>query len=385
MLGFMDDVIVVGGRCAGAPLAMLLARAGMKVRVIERSAQLGDVVSGHMIVSAGTARLRAWGLLDAVLATGCPPVADAAFLVGGELVPEEPAAEPAPGGQPAGGARYPAVAPRRTVLDPLLLDAARQAGAAVEMGTTVRGLRSDGARVTGVMTDRGDFPARLVIGADGRNSRVARLVGADTYIDCRPATCGYYAYWRGTGVSQMFVFLEPDCFIGIFPTHYDEVLAFYQAPHAEFAAARRDPEGRYRKVLESQPAAMRLLAHGTVTTPVYGTGALPTFFRTSAGPGWALAGDAGHHKDPLPARGISDAFRDADLIADAVTVGWDGDLDQALAAYPVRRDAHARPLSSAIDVVTSGLGSLPLEALAAALGAMSALEDTLDQLTLAAG
>jgi 2-polyprenyl-6-methoxyphenol hydroxylase-like FAD-dependent oxidoreductase len=381
----VDDVIVVGGRCAGAPLAMLLARAGLKVRVIERSAQLSDVLSGHMIGSSGTTRLRAWGLLDAVLATGCPPVTGGTLWIAGEPVPEQQAADRQPGGEPAGTAPCPAVAPRRTVLDPLLLDAARQAGAAVDMGTAVRGLCNDGQRITGVMTDRGDFPARLVIGADGRNSRVARQVGADTYIDCRSATYSYYTYWRDTSIREVCAFLEQDCFIGMFPTNDDQALVFFQAPHARFAAARHDPAGHYLRILEARPAAMRLLAGGTQAEPVRGTGDMPTFFRTSAGPGWALAGDAGHHKDPLPARGISDAFRDADLIAAAVTAGWDGDLDQALAGYPVQRDAHARPLSSAIDVVTSGFGTLPVEALAAALTAMNALGSTLDQLTPAAG
>jgi len=375
----MDDVIVVGSRCAGAPAAMLLARAGLKVRVIERSPRLGETLSGHMIGSAGAARLRTWGLLDAVLATGCPPITDGTLWIAGEPITEQPPAGPAPDSEPAGTAQCPSIAPRRAALDPVLLDAARQAGAAVDLGNAVRGLLHDGARVTGVRTDHGDFRSRLVIGADGRNSRVARLVGAAKYIACRTATYAYYTYWKGTGVSQICAFLEPRCFIGMFPTNDDLALVFFQAPHEGFTAARREPMGHYLRLLEAQPAAMRLLAGGAPAEPLRGTGDLPTFFRTSAGPGWVLAGDAGHHKDPLIARGISDAFRDADLVAAAVTAGWDGELDQVLAAYPGQRDACARPISSAADVVTSGLGSLPLAVLAEAMNAVDVLERVLDQ------
>jgi 2-polyprenyl-6-methoxyphenol hydroxylase-like FAD-dependent oxidoreductase len=134
-----DDVVVVGGRYAGAPIAMLLARAGLSVRLLERSARLGDVVSGHLIKPAGVARLRRWNLLDAVLATGCPWLDDRVLWLDGQ--PERP---PAP--QPGTGA----IAPRRTVLDPILLTAAAQAGADVEMGVSVDGLVRHGGRVTGV-------------------------------------------------------------------------------------------------------------------------------------------------------------------------------------------------------------------------------------------
>ena len=117
-----DDVVVVGGRCAGAPTAMLLARAGLSVRLLERSARLGDVASGHLIKPAGVARLRRWKLLDAVLATGCPS-SDRVLWPDGQ--PHRPP-QPEPGTGP--------IAPRRTELDPILLTAAAQAGVQVEMG-----------------------------------------------------------------------------------------------------------------------------------------------------------------------------------------------------------------------------------------------------------
>jgi 2-polyprenyl-6-methoxyphenol hydroxylase-like FAD-dependent oxidoreductase len=374
----MDDVIVVGGRCAGAPTAMLLARAGLKVRVVERSARLADVLSGPVIRPAGTARLRAWGLLDAVMASGCPPVtAGTLWLDGERVVPGGTATEGED--EPADGAPPPAAAPRRGVLDPLLLDAAREAGAAVELGNSVRGLLRDGDRVTGVSTDRGDYQARLVIGADGRHSRIARLVGAPKYVDTAPATYAYYTYWKGVDTGQSHAFVNRDHFIGMYPSNDDLTLVFFQAPHAGFDQARLAPAENYHAILRSQPAAMEVLANAEPAEPVRGTGDLPMFFRVSAGPGWALAGDAGHHKDPFIARGITDAFRDAELIADAVTGGWDGDLDRAVSAYPARRDACARPVSSANDTIASALGAVPPVLLTQAIAAANMIEGALDQ------
>jgi len=364
----MDDVIVVGGRCAGAPTAMLLAQAGLKVRVIERSPQLGETLSGHNITSAGTARLRAWGLLDAILATGCPPLTGMNLSIDGEPVPATPPADPA----------CPGVAPRRGVLDPMLVEAARQAGAQVDMGNSVRALLYYGTRVTGVRTDRGDVSARLVIGADGRNSRIARLVGATKCLTCPSATYAYYTYWRDTGLKQVCVFFERDCFIGMLPTNDDLTLVFFQAPHAGFSRARRDPMSHYQSLLRSHPAVMKTLSGASPAEPLSGTGDLPTFFRTPAGPGWALAGDARHHKDPLPAHGIADAFSDAEVIASAVRTGWDSNLDDAIAASLAQRDVQARALSSATDAAAAAIGSVRPAALAQAMGALDELEQALE-------
>jgi 2-polyprenyl-6-methoxyphenol hydroxylase-like FAD-dependent oxidoreductase len=375
----MDDVIVVGGRCSGAPTAMLLARAGFKVRVVEQSSELGDTLSGHMVKPAGTTRLQAWGLFDAVLETGAPPVRSGRGWLAGQPIGELPsmASSDEPAGQ--GSATVaPAIAPRRGALDPVLLEGARQAGATVDMGNSVRGLLTEGSRVTGVGTDRGEYRARLVIGADGRNSRVARLAGAAKYIDNSPATYHYYTYWKGATVSGFCAFLDGGSFIGMFPTNDDLTMVFFQAPHAGFNVARRSPTEHYLAVLKAQPAAMEFLAGAAPVEPVRGTGDLPTFFRVSAGPGWALVGDAGHHKDPLIARGMADAFWDAELITAAITSGWDGDLDRALADYTTQRDACARPLSAANDSVASGIGSVPLGALAEALGGLEKLEGAID-------
>jgi 2-polyprenyl-6-methoxyphenol hydroxylase-like FAD-dependent oxidoreductase len=360
-----DDVVVVGGRCAGAPTAMLLARAGLSVRLLERSALLGDVVSGHLIKPAGVARLRRWKLLDAVLATGCPQLDDRVLWVGGQ--PHRPSA-PEPGPSP--------IAPRRTVLDPILLAAAARAGAKVEMGVSVRGLLRQGGRITGVTTPAGERRARLVIGADGRNSRIARLAGAKTYHDHPPVTFAYYTYWRGCPAAGVHAWLEPGRFFGIFPVGPELMLAFVQGPRSQYPTFRSDPLAAYVRELRSRPALAGLLGQAVIADRLRGTAALPTFFRISSGPGWALVGDAGHHKDPVIARGIADAFRDADLVASAVVDGWHGDLDAALAHYGQQRDRCAVPLSDAnldiarLDMATTALG--------AAWTQMTELEQALD-------
>jgi flavin-dependent dehydrogenase len=162
-----------------------------------------------------------------------------------------------------------------------------------------------------------------------------------------PATFAYYSYWRGLDVTQVHAWLETGLFLGLIPTDDDLTLVFYQAPAARFEDARRDPVEAYLRTLHSRPQIRELLQRGALAERLRGSRDLPTFFRRSAGPGWALAGDAGHHKDPLIARGIADAFRDADLLARHLLDGWDADLDSALRRYERDRNGVAAPLAAA--------------------------------------
>ena len=206
--------------------------------------------------------------------TGCPRLDDRVLWLRGQ--PQHaPAAEP--GTAP--------LAPRRTVLDPILLTAAAQAGVHIEMGVSVHGLLRQGERITGVTTSAGERRARLVIGADGRNSRIARLAGAKTYHDHPPVTFAYYAYWRGCPATGVHAWLEPGRFFGIFPVGGGLALAFVQGPRGEYPTFRRDPSAAYVSELRSRPALAGLLGEAVIAEPLRGTAALPTFFRTSFGAG----------------------------------------------------------------------------------------------------
>jgi len=180
------DAIVVGARCAGAPTAMLLARRGHKVLVVDRATFPSDTVSTHLLHPPGVASLRRWGLLERLEATGCPPIDTYAFDFGPFTISGAPGTEEAPV----------AYGPRRTVLDKLLVDAAAEAGAEVREGFTVQDVVLTDGRVTGIrgqdrhgraVTER----ARVVVGADGRHSHVARAVGPEHYHERPPLLCGY--------------------------------------------------------------------------------------------------------------------------------------------------------------------------------------------------
>ncbi|QFU90558.1 NAD(P)/FAD-dependent oxidoreductase [Amycolatopsis sp. YIM 10] len=343
----MYDVIVVGARCAGAPLAMLLANRGHRVVVLDRVRFPRDTLSTHYVQPSALARLDRWGLLDRLVATGCPPISEAVWRFG-ELVVR--------GFAPPAGTVSVAYAPRRYVLDALLVDAAREAGAEVREGFTVRGLVFDGDRVTGVRgrSHGGSdevLRAPVVVGADGRGSLVARAVNAAAYNERPPLTVVYYTYWRGLDPAHRGrneVYIKDDKQIGVIPTHGDTFLIQAARPHSALAEYRSDIEGRYHAAIaEAAPElADELARRGTRTERFLGTGALGNYYRTPYGPGWALAGDAGYHKDPLTGQGIGDAWRDAESLAHALHDVLDGgqDWNTALGAYEKARNAESETI-----------------------------------------
>ena len=201
------DVIVVGARCAGAPTAMLLARQGHRVLLVDRASFPSDTLSTHMIHAPGVAALQRWGLLEQVVATGCPPIDRYSFDFGPFAISGAP--------RPTAGVGPTAYAPRRTVLDKILVDAAAAAGAEVRERFTVEGIEVEGDRVVGI---RGHGPdgatvverARVVVGADGRSSHVARAVRPDTYLEKPELQWSYYSYWSDLPVDGMEIFIRPD-------------------------------------------------------------------------------------------------------------------------------------------------------------------------------
>jgi flavin-dependent dehydrogenase len=342
----MYDIIIVGARCAGAATARLLAAKGYRVLALDRSTFPSDRLSTHYIHPVGLAQLRRWGLLDRLIATGCPPITDALWWFGDV---------PVRGFSPPYDGIGVAYAPRRTVLDALLVEAAREAGAEVREGFSVRQLVFTGDRVTGVRGRAQGGPeqtltAPVVVGADGRHSLVARQVQAAEY-ESRPAlTVVYYTYWRGLDrrMNRNEVFIQEDAQIGLIPTHDDAILIQAARPHSWHEWYRADVDSHYHEVIAAAAPALarELSTRGERVDRFFGTAALENFYRTPYGPGWALVGDAGYHKDPLTGQGITDAWRDAGLLADALDAALSGREHEqtALAAYEQSRNAASRQL-----------------------------------------
>jgi 2-polyprenyl-6-methoxyphenol hydroxylase-like FAD-dependent oxidoreductase len=335
------DVIVVGARCAGSPTAMLLARRGYRVLVVDRARFPSDTVSTHLVHPPGVAALRRWGLLDRLIATDCPPIHTYSFDFG----PFALAGAPGTADSPV------AYSPRRTVLDKLLVDAASEAGVEVREGFTASDVIVEDGRVTGVrghskggatVTER----ARVVIGADGVHSVVARTVRPDQYHDKPRLQYSYYTYYSGLPMDGRFeVYLRPPRAFAVWPTNDDLTLVIGGWPYAEFEANRTDIEGNLRKNFELVPAFAERLRAANREARWIGA-AVPNFLRKPFGPGWALVGDAGYNKDFITAQGITDAFRDAELCATALDQALSGtrSFDEAMGDYQATRDDQVLPI-----------------------------------------
>jgi flavin-dependent dehydrogenase len=356
----MYDAIVIGARCAGSPTAMLLARKGYRVLLLDRSAFPSDTYRNHFIQHTGSVRLHRWGLLDRVAASNCPPILNFITDLGdGPLVESVGSTNEVEG----------TYAPRRYVLDTILVEAAVEAGAELREQFTVQELLWEDGRVVGirgrghngaVVTER----APIVIGADGAHSLVAKAVSAPRY-DERPAlTFAYNSYFSGVPMAGTEVWIRPGERIYInFPTNNDLTCVAMQAPIAGFHAFRADIEGNFFRALDRIPELAERVRAGRREERWYGTADLPNFFRKPFGPGWALVGDAGYHKDPLLAQGINDAFRDAELLTEAIDAGFAGraPLDETLAEYEQRRNAEAVPTFEA-NYAAASLSPFPAEA-----------------------
>jgi 2-polyprenyl-6-methoxyphenol hydroxylase-like FAD-dependent oxidoreductase len=335
------DAIVVGARCAGSPTAMLLARKGYNVLVVDRATFPSDTMSTHIVHPPGVAALRRWGLLDRVTATGCPPIDTYAFDFGPFTLAGAPGTEEDPV----------AYGPRRTVLDKLLVDAASEAGAEVREKFSVDDIVIEDGRVTGVRGhDRGGSSitehARVVIGADGRHSLVARAVKPAQYHDKPALLCGYYSYWSGLPMNGRFeAFVRPQRAFAAWPTNDELTLLIGGWPFAEFEANKHDIEGSFLQMLQLAPAFAERVRKGRREARFVGT-AVPNYFRKPFGPGWALVGDAGYLKDFITGQGIQDAFRDAERCASALDETFRGarTFDAAMGEYQSTRDEHVLPM-----------------------------------------
>ena len=337
------DTIVIGARTAGATTAMLLAQAGQRVLVIDKAKYGSDTLSSHALMPGAVNSLHRWGLLDAVFAADTPMITETRFVYGGENMTIE--VKPRPG--------VPGLAaPRRTVLDPILVDAAIDAGATVRHETSLLDLvtAADG-RVCGAVMELPDgavqtVRADLVIGADGLRSKVARIVKPAVTHQGTETSAYIMKYFHDLSVERnAYVWsYDLDCGSGVIPTTAGGTCVFAAMPTGEFRAeARSDIEGAYARILgRLNPEIAAQLPHVRQDGATRSWPGVLGRFHKAFGAGWALVGDAGYFKDPNAAHGISDAFRDAELLAEAATTG---DFE----TYEAVRDIHSAPLFEALE------------------------------------
>ncbi|MGH3458302.1 NAD(P)/FAD-dependent oxidoreductase [Aeromicrobium sp.] len=356
------DVVVVGARCAGAATAMLLARAGHDVVMVDRSHPSRDTVSTHSIVRGGVVQLDRWDVLDDVVATGAPEIRSVSFHYDGDVIRRAV--------KDRAGVDF-LLAPRRYVLDDLLARRAVASGAELLTDTTVTGVLRDDpdGRVTGV-TARGadgtmrELRARLVIGADGIRSATARHVGAEVVREYDVTGSCLYIYVGGVPWDGFELYISDRAFAGVFPTHHGEANVWLIRPVDDFEPVFRAGERRSEAWLaaldEAVPSLARRIRGGEITAPLRGYAGLPNHIRRPAGPGWALVGDAGYHRDPITGHGITDAFRDAELLADAADAFLRHTMTEsaAMAVYERERDSSIQQVFA----LTRALGAFPSKA-----------------------
>lgn len=335
------DAIVVGARCAGSTTAMLLARKGHRVLLVDRASFPSDTLSTHVITPEGVAALDRWGLLDQVVATDCPPITHFAFDFGPITIDGT--------SRPAGGHRT-VYAPRRMLLDKILVDAAREAGVEVWEYFNVDEVLVEDGTATGISGHSGEsapvtLSARIVVGADGRNSHVARAVGAAAYHEKPKLQYSYYTYFRDLPVDGFEIFIRPHRGFAAAATNDGLTMLVVGWPYADATAYKSDVEANFHATLETAPAFAERVRAASRVEPFVG-GSMPHYFRQPFGPGWALVGDAGYLKDPITAQGISDAFRDAEGCTAAVDAWLRGEssYDDAMSAWHRARDEKVLPL-----------------------------------------
>ena len=355
----MIDAIVVGARCAGAAAATALARAGRSVIVLDRVRFPADTISTHLLFPSGVAELARVGALERVRALGAPPLRTA--LVGGAGVEASATFAPVDGIDHA-------LCVRRPGLDAALVATARAAGADVREGERVTELLWSGDRVSGVRCEDGsELHAPLVVGADGRRSTVARLVGADSpYRHNENGRACYYAYfedvggrWRGIAAQW-----RAGAELGTaFPCDGGRLLVLVMPPVERIAEFREDLQAAYERTLRALPGLDGRLVGCEQATKVRAATDTTSYFRRSSGPGWALPGDAGHFKDPVTAQGIRDALRYGRLLGEAAASVLDepAALDAALLAWERRREAECLETYQWTNVLGRGEAMTPLE------------------------
>ncbi|MUL78812.1 NAD(P)/FAD-dependent oxidoreductase [Mycolicibacterium sp. CBMA 226] len=328
------DVIIVGARCAGSPLALMLARRGLNVCVVDKAEFPSDTPSTHAIAPNGVRVLQRLGLADAVSAMTDP-------ITRMRLAFDDMRVE---SGDITRSAGAPMLNVRRIMLDEFLVDQARTAGATVLTSTAVTGLTSNATgRVNGVETTSGDLRAGLVIGADGTKSTVARLAGARDYLSVDVPRVFQWRYFAEATAPRDTLWVGRIGAAGYLGSPTDSGLFMVTVTHdrATWRDASKTSDAtftedicRWPELADVLPSARQVGKHNVMTRG-------RNYFRMSAGSGWVLVGDAGHFKDPTPGQGIADALRQTEQLAPAIERALAGHGDRPLVDWWRWRDRDA--------------------------------------------
>ena len=335
------DVLIVGARAAGAATALLLARAGLQTVVIDRGQRGSDTLSTHSLMRPAVLQLLRWGALPRLIAAGTPPIRGSRFYYGD-------------GATTVGVKNRDGIdalfAPRRTVLDRVLIDMAAEAGARVLFGTSLGAYHRRPGGVTAAITSASGtstIDASLIVGADGRHSKVAELSNAPIVRRGQHASAVVYGYWQGLDIREYWWSYGSQVSAGAIPTNDGETCVFASIPAAHFQTRfGADLAAGYHEVIAASDAELdSRLRSARRTSALRGFPGMPGYVRQSAGAGWALVGDAAHFKDPITAHGITDALRDAELLTGAIRSG----TPVAFAAYEHERDRLSQPIFDVSD------------------------------------
>ncbi|MEM7142609.1 MAG: NAD(P)/FAD-dependent oxidoreductase [Actinomycetota bacterium] len=338
------DAVVIGARAAGASTAMLLARAGLDVLVVDKAAAGSDTLSSHALMRQAVSQLDRWGLIPALQDAGTPAIRRVVFT----YPDQEVTVDLRPEGTAEG-----LYAPRRTVLDPILVDAARSAGAEVHHETALNALvRNASGRVIGVdLTDRSGRTRRvsadIVIGADGLRSKVARSLDVPITRAGAAANAVVMRYIADADLpDDQYTWINSAHRLGgVIPTNDGAFCVFASLSPDEFRTQRNEIDALFRRSLgELSPALADAALAGEPAGPFRTFPGHVGQFRQASGDGWALVGDAGYFKDPGAAHGISDALRDAELLANAI-------VDDDLASYGPTRDRLSVGLFDSLEAI----------------------------------
>jgi flavin-dependent dehydrogenase len=338
----MYDAIIIGAGVAGSPTALLTARAAHKILLLDKP-KSGENPATEIMWTGATAKLDRWGLLEEFQALGAPPVRRVRADLGGTVLEGSPMG--------VGGVKDFYV-PRRAALDNMLLEEAARVGVEVRQDFEVTEIVRAGTRVTGVRGrsksgEAVEESAKVVVGADGRNSIVAQAVSAEVHKDGPIGCAYYYALWSGIQVAEMDVTLREGKAYGWVPTHDGLTRVFAAWTESAYPGSRPDMAGTYQKVLQSDPRAGELIAGGKMEGTLMGTGFdQSAFMRAAYGPGWVLVGDASYYENPIGAHGILNAFRDAEFLAMALDHTFSGRVtaQDALRDYETNRNEIETPL-----------------------------------------